>query len=316
MQRQDSSAYEFIVEEEGARLDIFLKRHLPQFSRSFIQKLVKRGRVTVNGKILKTAYHVKRGDKVSIVVPSSPKLEIKPKSIPLDILWEDNGILVINKPSGMVVHPVAPYIRDDTLVNALLFHCNHLSQLGGILRQGIVHRLDKDTSGVMVAAKDDRTYLSLSMQFRKRLVKKLYLALVKGNPAEAEGRIETSIGRNPSDGRKMSRGGKSSREAITYYKVLRRWERWSLLELRPRTGRTHQIRLHLHSINCFLVGDKIYGGRMARDFPYRTERGMLHARVLGFFHPRRGDWMEFEAPLPEDMKRAIKYLEDIDVVKG
>jgi len=310
MRQQGKFSYEFIVEEEeGKRLDLFLKESLPQFSRSFIQKLIRKGKVTVNGKTSKTAYHIKKGDEVSISIPSLPELKVEARPIPLDVLWEDEEILVINKPAGMLVHPVLPYVRDDTLVNALLFHCAHLSQVGGILRQGIVHRLDKDTSGVMVIAKDDRSHLSLATQFRKRVVKKVYVALVRGRPPEDEGRIELPIGRNPQDGRKMSIGGKFSREAITHYRVLKEWKRWSLLELYPKTGRTHQIRLHLHSINCFLVGDKIYGGKMAKDFPYRVERGMLHARTLGFFHPQRGEWMEFEAPLPEDMKRAINCLD-------
>jgi len=264
----------FVVErEEGVRLDVFLKSNLPQFSRSFIQRLINKGKVTVNGKVSKSAHPVKRGDEISVVIPSSLRLEVRPRPIPLDILWEDDKLLVVNKPPGMLVHPTS-YEQEDTLVNALLFHCQRLSQLNGVLRQGIVHRLDRDTSGVMVIAKDDCTHLALANQFQKREVKKIYLALVRGRPPQGKGRIE-----------------------------------WSLVELHPRTGRTHQIRLHLRCINCFLIGDRVYGKRMAQDFPYRARRGMLHAKILGFFHPERREWMEFEAPLAEDMEQAINYLE-------
>jgi len=303
-------AQKFVVErEEGVRLDVFLKSNLPQFSRSFIQKLINKGKVTVNGKVSKSAHPVKRGDRISVVVPSSVRLEVEARPIPLDVLWEDDKLLVVNKPPGMLVHPTPSYKGEDTLVNALLFHCDRLSQLNGILRQGIVHRLDKDTSGVMVIAKDDYTHLALTAQFQKRVVKKVYLALVRGRPPRDEGMIDAKIGRNPRNGKKMAIEGKFSREAITHYRVLKNWGKWSLIELYPRTGRTHQIRLHLNFISCFLIGDRVYGERKGQDFPYRVRRGMLHAKILGFFHPRRREWMEFEAPLPDDMKKAIDYLE-------
>lgn len=303
-------AQKFVVErEEGVRLDVFLKSNLPRFSRGFIQRLIASGKVTVNEKVSKRAYPVKRGDRINLVIPPSVRLEVKARPIPLDVLWEDDKLLVVNKPPGMLVHPTPSHKEEDTLVNALLFHCEHLSQLNGILRQGIVHRLDRDTSGAMVIAKDNCTHLSLVAQFQKREVKKVYLALARGRPPQDEGIIEARIGRNPRNGKKMAIEGKGSREAITHYRVRKNLGKWSLIELHPRTGRTHQIRLHLNSIGCFLIGDGVYGKRMGQDFPYKVGRGMLHAKILGFFHPQRRKWMEFEAPLPEDMKKAINYLD-------
>ena len=308
MMLMDNSVYQFLVKEEKrVRTDIFLKSQLPFFSRSFIQELIRKGKVLVNGRVGKQAYLLRKGDRVRIEVLSFPQLTLVPEPIPLDILWEDSYLLVVNKSSGMSVHPVS-FKQRGTLVNALLYHSPHLSKVGGILRQGVVHRLDKNTSGVMVVAKDDYTHLALAAQFRKRVVKKIYLALARGEPAQDKGIIEMRIGRNPAGGKKMSREGKFSREAITHYQVLKQWEKWCLLELRPLTGRTHQIRLHLHSINCLLVGDKLYGGKKWQDFPCKIERGMLHAKSLGFFHPREKKWMEFEALLPLDMKEAIEVV--------
>lgn len=305
----ENISYQFLVEEEErVRTDCFLKSRLPSLSRSFIQELIQKGKVFVNDGVGKQAYLLKKGDRVRIDVPSSPQSAlVLPEPIPLDILWEDSYLLVVNKPAGMSVHPVS-FKQRGTLVNALLYHCSHLSKVGGILRQGIVHRLDKDTSGAMVVAKDDCTHLALAAQFRKRVTKKRYLALARGKPSEDKGIIETKIGRSPAGGKKMSTGGKFSREAVTHYQVLKQWENWCLLELRPLTGRTHQIRLHLHSINCFLVGDKLYGGKKWQDFPGKVERAMLHAKSLGFFHPREKKWMEFEASLPLDMKQAIEVV--------
>jgi len=303
-----NSSHHFLAkEEERIRTDIFLKKQLPHLSRSFIQKLIQKGKVLINEEVKKQDYLLKKGDKVRIDIPPSPQAVVTAEPIFLDILWEDSYLLVVNKPAGMLTHPVS-FEQRNTLVNALLYHCSHLSQVGGVLRQGIVHRLDKDTSGVMVIAKDDYVHLALMAQFRKRVIKKTYLALARGKPVQNKGIIEVRIGKSPANGKKMSREGKLSREAITHYWVLKRWGKWCLLKLHPLTGRTHQIRLHLQSINCFLVGDSLYGGKKWRDFPCRIERSMLHAFTLGFFHPRREKWMEFKAPLPSDMRRAINCL--------
>jgi len=301
-------ACSFRVEaEKKLRLDLFLKNNLPYLSRSFIQGTIQRGEVKVDGELREQDYSLQRGEIVTLTLSSPIKMEVKPEAISLDILWEDESLVVVNKPPGMLVHPTSSQTK-GTLVNALLHHSPRLSTLGGWERRGIVHRLDKDTSGAMVVAKDDHTHLALASQFRKRIVKKIYLALVQGNPPQDEGRIATRIERSSRSGIKMSVKGRGGREAITEYKVLKKWEDSSLLKLHPLTGRTHQIRLHLHSINCYLAGDKLYGGKKGRNFPYPAKRSMLHARALGFFHPGKRDWMEFTAPLPRDMKEAMEFL--------
>jgi len=307
----NNSCYWFLVKEkESARIDLFLKKQLPHLSRSFIQELIQKNKILVNEQTKEQDYLLKKGDRVKIDIPSSSRPTITAEPISLNVLWEDSYLLIVNKPAGMLTHP-ATFEQKGTLVNALLYYCPHLSRVGGILRQGIVHRLDKDTSGVMVIAKDDYIHLALAAQFRKRVTQKTYLALARGKPVRDKGTIEVRIGRSPTIGKKMSREGKFSRDAITRYQVLRQWEEWCLLRLHPLTGRTHQIRLHLQSINCFLVGDSLYGGKRWHDFPCRIERPMLHALVLGFFHPKKEKWMEVKAPLPSDMKEAINCLEEM-----
>ena len=308
-----NSYYSFSVKgKEGARIDLFLKKQLPHLSRSFIQELIQEDRVLVDEQTKEQDYLLKKGEEVKINVPhpAPPRLNISAEPIVLDVLWEDRSLLVVNKPAGMLSHP-ATFYQKGTLVNALLHHCPRLSGVAGVLRQGIVHRLDKGTSGVMVVAKDDYTHLALAAQFRKRVTRKIYLALAKGNPVRDKGIVEARIGRSSSNGKKMSIGGRSCREAVTHYQVVRQSGGWCLLRLHPLTGRTHQIRLHLQSINCFLVGDSLYGGKKWEDFPIRAERPMLHALTLGFFHPKKGKWMELEAPLPPDIGKAISYLEQM-----
>lgn len=311
--------FDFTVEnKKGERLDLFIKKKFPHLSRSFIQRLIVEGKVFVEGRALKPAYPLKGGEKIRVIFPPPRELSLRGECICLDILWEDDFLLVVNKPAGMLTHPTR-FGQRGTLVNALLFHCPYLSQVGGPLRQGIVHRLDKDTSGLLVIAKDDSTHLALGEEFKRRIVEKVYLALVRGKPPQEEGSIEAQIGRSPRKGIRMSLKGKNPRQARTDYRLLKEWGKWSLLELSPKTGRTHQIRLHLHCINCFLIGDPFYGGKGGRDFPGEVKRGMLHAQKLGFFHPQRKEWMEFEAPLPQDMREAIDYLDKIgreNEVKG
>ena len=302
--------YYFKVREgKKERVDSFLKHSLSSFSRNFIQQLIESKKVTVNTRVVKRSYSLKKGDKVRVSIPSPPLLTVPAEPIPLDIIWEDDDLLVVNKPSGMVVHPTS-YRQKGTLVNALLYHTHSLSKLSGPLRRGIVHRLDKDTSGALVVAKNDLTHIALTAQFKKREVKKVYLALVRGKPSHKEGLINLRIGRSPKSGIKMVREGKLAREALTRYKTLKEWGKWSLIQLHPLTGRTHQIRVHLQSINCFLLGDRLYGGKKRREFPLPLQRAMLHSKSLGFFHPKSGEWMEFEAPLPNDMKAIIKFLEN------
>ena len=306
--KKSAEHHRILVEKGGRRLDVFLKEHFSNFSRSFIKKLIGQGRITVNSKVEKPSYLLKRGDSIEVVVPCEEELSVVAEPIELNIIFEDEHLIVVNKPSGMTVHPV--YLgQKGTLVNALLYYTKNLSQLGGPLRPGIVHRLDKDTSGIMVVAKTDVSHLALAMQFRKREVEKRYLALVRGKPSKPQGIIDVKIGRKKKGGIKRVIEGECAREAVTSYKVLKNWKKWSLLEVHPLTGRTHQIRIHLKMLNCFLIGDRLYGGKLARDFPVKVERAMLHSRILGFFHPIKKEWMRFEAPLPQDMKEIIDYLE-------
>ncbi|MBE0477799.1 RluA family pseudouridine synthase [Candidatus Aerophobetes bacterium] len=303
------------AQEGKRRLDIFLHQRFPQFSRSFIQKIIHQGKVVVGKKLMqKPSYILKSGDEIDITIPHVEEEFPSAESLPVHILFEDDFLLVLNKAGGMTTHPVHPQQR-GTLVNALLYHTKRLSGVGGILRPGIVHRLDKETSGVMLVAKTDPAHIALSCQFKKREIKKRYLALVKGKPSLCEGTVELEIGRHPIYRTKMVSGGECAREALTSYKLLKSWKNWSLLEVYPLTGRTHQIRVHLKSLNCHLVGDRLYGGKPGRDFPLPVSRCMLHSKFIGFFHPEEKKWMEFEAPLPPDMKEIINYLEREYAVK-
>lgn len=303
------------VEEGGRRLDVFLKGFFPQLSRNFLQRLIHQGQVTVNHQVERPSHLLKMGDEVKITVSPTKKVAVSSQPLPLDILFEDDCLIVVNKPAGMVTHPVSPG-QKETLVNALLHHTQRLSRTGGSMRPGIVHRLDKDTSGAVVVARTDFVHLALSIQFKKREVEKKYLALVRGRPSPAEGIVDIKIGRNPKHRTKMVQDGKLAREAVTHYKTLKSWGSWSLLEVHPLTGRTHQIRVHLKWLNCFLIGDSLYGGKVVRDFPLPVNRCMLHAAFIGFFHPVKKQWVEFEAPIPSDMEKIINYLEKEYETKG
>lgn len=298
--------------EENQRLDIYLSRKDLGLSRSWIQKLISSGKIKVNNAVVKPSYKVRVGDSIAVTIPKPKPLKIEPEKIPLNILYEDRDLMVVNKPRGMVVHPGAG-VNSDTLVNALLYHCKDLSGIGGTLRPGIVHRLDKDTSGVLVVAKNDFTHLALSKQFKERKVNKRYIALVKGRVSREQGKIEAPIGRHPVKRKKMAAGARRAREAITSYKVLERFEDFTLLEAAPKTGRTHQIRVHLSHIGHPIVGDVKYGGRIGLRIKGQGSREaianlggqLLHAQTLGFVHPRTKEYMEFNAPLPGDMKKII-----------
>lgn len=298
-----------VEKDEGKRLDVFLKGVYSNLSRSYIQKLIHQKKIVVNEIEVKPSYILRKGDKVKVAFSIQKESPLVPQSIPLNIIYEDSALLVLNKPPGIITHPTREG-QKNTLVNALLYYSPHLSSLGGSLRPGILHRLDKDTSGVMVVAKTDEAHLVLSVQFKKREVKKKYLALVRGIPPQEEGRVDLKIDKSSRWGVKRISQEQSARYAITSYKLLKSWnKKWSLMELFPLTGRTHQIRVHLKALHCFLIGDRIYGGKPGKDFPLLVSRGMLHARLLGFFHPIKKRWMEFEAPVPEDMQNAIDYLE-------
>ncbi len=282
------------------RIDRHLVTALPELSRSRIQQLIRSGSVRLNGAITRPHQLVRTGDQIELTNPPPEKIETRPEAIPLEILFEDDDLIVINKPAGMTVHPGAGH-HEHTLVNALLHHCSTLSGIGGKERPGIVHRLDKETSGCLVAAKNDIAHRELSKQFATRTVEKIYLALVAGKLRKQTGVIEEKIGRHPVQRKRMSVSSPRGREARTEYRVLRLNEQASLIECRLHSGRTHQIRVHLHHLGHPVLGDKIYGLRFAKNFP----RQMLHAWKLGFRHTRTGERKNFEAPLPDDFEQAI-----------
>jgi 23S rRNA pseudouridine1911/1915/1917 synthase len=279
----------------GMRLDRFLADELPHFSRSRLQALIREGHVTLNETGARSREILRTGDTIRLVEPPPEKIATEPQNIPLDVLFEDEDLLVINKPAGMVVHPGAGN-TSRTLVNALLAHCRTLSGIGGKERPGIVHRLDKETSGCLVVAKNDATHQSLSRQFAERTVQKIYLALVAGTMRKAHGVIDADIGRHPKHRQRMAVTRQRGRSARTDYRVVRSRGGISLVECVLHTGRTHQIRVHLHHLGHPVLGDKVYGRTRANEFP----RQMLHAWKLGFTHPGTGKRLDFEAPLPED----------------
>ena len=300
-----ATTIELLVPKKSARLrlDVFLARELTGFSRSRIQQLIRAGFVKLNGKHARPRDLVRTGDHIDLTEPPPEKIDNRPEPIPLEILFEDDDLIVINKPAGLVVHPGAGH-REHTLVNALLHHCPTLSGIGGKERPGIVHRLDKDTSGCLVVAKNDEAPRGLSSQFATRTVEKIYLALVAGKLRKSAGVVEASIGRHPVHRKRMSVISRRGRAAKTEYRVLRCSDEVSLVECRLHSGRTHQIRVHLHHLGHPVLGDKVYGTRPAKDF----SRQMLHAWKLGFEQPRTKEWKNFEAPLPEDFEDAAKAL--------
>ncbi len=294
----DSDAHE-------QRLDVFLTANVQAVTRSFIQRLITEGQACVNGKIrTKTGYSLTVGDFVQLKLPEPVCSEVSPEAIPLDILFEDDQMAVINKARGMVVHPAAGNQR-GTLVNALLSHCQDLSGINGVIRPGIVHRLDKDTSGVMLVAKTDQAHVSLAEQIKAHTAGRMYLAVVHGNFAQEEGRIEGAIGRNPKDRKKMSIVHQGGKAAVTHFKVLERIGRFSLLSCALETGRTHQIRVHLSSIGHPVVGDPKYG---PTPTGFSIKGQALHSSQIHFKHPRTDEEMTFSAALPQDMLDLLEKL--------
>lgn len=296
------------------RLDVFLRGCFPGLSRGTIQRLIEEGEIRVNGQIIKATHHPRAGEQIQIHWPEAKPSVSQPEDIPLKILFEDEDLLVLNKPPGLVVHPAAGH-EEHTLVNALLYHCHgHLSGIGGVARPGIVHRLDKDTSGCLVVAKNDRTHLALSAQFAQRGVRKIYHALVCGAMTTSSGEIRAGIARHPNHRKRMAVTEGAGRDAWTSYRVLCRLVASTFIETELHTGRTHQIRVHLQYIGFPLVGDETYGkrqnARLTELTGYSAERQMLHASKLAFTHPRTSEEMRFEAELPEDFRNAIAALRD------
>lgn len=290
--------------EQGLRMDVLLARRFPELSRSHLQKLITDGLVTVNGKLTKSNYKTQAADQIKIIFPEAKPVEITAEAIPLDILYEDNDIIVINKPRGMVVHPAAGNYA-GTLVNALLEHCKDLSGINGEIRPGIVHRLDKDTSGVMVVAKNDRAHIDLAEQIKHRTASRKYLAIVHGTIAEEQGIINAPIGRHPSDRKKMAVTFSNSKEAVTRFRVIERFINHTLVECKLQTGRTHQIRVHMQYIGHPVVGDPKYGPEKKR---FAISGQALHSAELSLKHPITGEEMLFSAPVPPDMAAILVQL--------
>lgn len=312
------TTHKFIASAEDAstRLDIFLAGKLPELTRSRIKTLLEDGRALINGKAAKTGLKLKGTEEVTISVPEPEAGSISPEEVRLEVIYDDNDVVVINKPPDMTVHPGAGR-PTGTLVNALLGMKKPLAPTGGPLRPGIVHRLDKDTSGVLVIARNDKSYHSLVAQFKDRRTSRKYLALVWGAMKTDKGTIDMAIGRDSVHRKKISTNARVKKEAVTKYKVLKRYPLISLLEIKLETGRTHQIRVHLSEVKHPVVGDQVYGKRAvppalpkeAADRLKGIKRQMLHAATLGFTHPSTGEWMEFTAPPPADMKELIEALE-------
>ena len=305
--------------ETGHRLDTVIVARLPSLSRSSASRLIRAGRITVNGLTKKSGYLTKLGDVIRSEIPSPEPITCRPEAIPLFILYEDRDMIVLNKPPGLVVHPGAGH-KSRTLVNALLFHCPDLEGVGGGLRPGIVHRLDKDTSGTLVVAKNDMAHKSLSRQFKNRQVQKRYLALVYGEMKESAGVIDLPTGRHPTNRKKMSTESRRSRCTETCWKIEEPFFGVTLLEIELKTGRTHQVRVHCAAIGHPVVGDATYGGKRRwkelapgpmQHVLKAIRRQMLHAWRLSFVHPSTGQWMTFESPLPKDMASVLESLRSL-----
>lgn len=302
----DIVTFQIEAEQEGARIDSFLAGELDSLSRSYIQKILKSGGVTVNEKAVKSNYKVQEGDLIRLEIPQEQEPDIKPENIPLSVLYEDDDVLVVDKPKDMVVHPAAGHY-EHTLVNAIMYHCaGNLSGINGVLRPGIVHRIDKDTTGALVICKNDKAHQCLAEQLAVHSITRKYRAIVQGYFSEDAFTIEGDIGRHPTDRKKMAMNVKNGKPAVTHVKVLERLKGYSYVECQLETGRTHQIRVHLSTKGHPLLGDTVYGPAKPA-FP-GLQGQTLHAMVLGFRHPTTGEYLECTAPLPEYFEKLLRKL--------
>ena len=290
---------------DGKRIDQCLAASFSDCSRSFLQKLLKDGKVSINGKTQKASSKVAAGDAVLVLLPEPEELNVEPENIPLDILYEDDDLLVVNKPKGMVVHPAAGH-SSGTLVNALMYHCkDSLSGINGVLRPGIVHRIDMDTTGSLIVCKTDMAHKVIAAQLKEHSIHRCYRAIVHGVIKEDSGVIDAPIGRNPTDRKKMAINEQNGKRAVTHFKVLKRFRQFTYIECELETGRTHQIRVHMASLQHPLLGDSVYGPAKS---PYKLQGQTLHAMTIGFIHPSTGEYMEFSAPLPAYFEELLHKL--------
>lgn len=293
------------IEHEDQRIDRYLTEMLPEQSRSFFQKLIRDGFVMVNHIIVKVNYRLKTGDVIEIDIPDAVPTEIVPENIPLDILYEDDDLLIVNKPKGMVVHPAVGH-STGTLVNAVMYHCQgNLSGINGEIRPGIVHRIDKDTTGSLIICKNDEAHRNIAEQIKEHSVTRRYVGVVAGTFSEESGTVEGAIGRHPNDRKRMTINEKNGKPAVTHYRVLQTLKGASFMEFELETGRTHQIRVHMASISHPLLGDTVYGNSKN---PYKLQGQALHARTIGFIHPTTGEYIEVSAPIPEYMTELVRKL--------
>jgi len=297
---------EYLVEknEEGLRLDVFINKRLTEKSRAAIQKLISDSFIKVNGKSERASYKVKELNCIEVTIPELEKLKVEAQDIPIEIIYEDNDLAVINKPKGMVVHPACGN-DSGTLVNALLFNCSNLSGINGVIRPGIVHRIDKDTSGVLVVAKNDKAHIKLSEQLKNHTMNRIYYALVYGEIKNISGKIDAAVGRHKTDRKKMSVVTKGGKNAVTHFEVIERFNGYSFIKVKLETGRTHQIRVHMAYIGYPLVGDDIYGSKKQK---MDIKGQLLHAAILGFDHPTTGEYMEFETKMPAEFTEILEKL--------
>ena len=302
-----TESFEVQFEQEGERLDKFLSTIYPDFSRAFFQKLIKNQKVWVNDQNQKASFPVHTDDLVKIEIPDAVETTIVPEDIPLDILYEDQDLLIVNKPKGMVVHPSAGHYT-GTLVNAIMYHCkDSLSGINGEIRPGIVHRIDMDTTGSLIVCKNDEAHVDIAQQIKEHSVNRIYVGIVCGNVKDDEGTIEGPIGRHPIERKKMAINEKNGKPAVTHYKVLERFGNYTYMQFKLETGRTHQIRVHMASIGHPLLGDALYSSNRST---FKNLQGQtLHAQTIGFIHPKTGEYMEFSAPLPEYFKKLLSILQ-------
>ena len=297
--------FEITPEMEGERIDKCISNYVETLSRSYIQKIIKEGKAYINDAPVKSNYKVRVDDKVQFTIPDCEEPDIPPQDIPLDIIYEDKDVLIVNKPKNMVVHP-APGHYEGTLVNAIMYHChNDLSGINGVLRPGIVHRIDKDTTGSLIICKNDEAHRKIAEQLKEHSITRKYRAIVYGRISNDEGVVDAPIGRHPTDRKKMAINERNGKPAITHYKVLERFEKNTYIECQLETGRTHQIRVHMTSIGHPLLGDEVYGNAKC---PFKLEGQTLHAMTIGFIHPSTNQYVEYEAPLPEYFERLLQIL--------
>lgn len=297
----------YIVNDElqNIRIDKYLSSLFDDTSRTYIQKLVKDGNILVNGNVCKSNYKLQSGDEIDVTIPDPVVADIKPEDLPLDIIYEDSDVLIVNKGKDMVVHP-APGHYSGTLVNAIMFHCSdNLSQINGVMRPGIVHRIDKDTTGALIICKNDISHNFIAEQLKVHSITRKYVGIVQGIVKDDEGVIDAPIGRHPINRKEMAINHKNGKEAVTHYKVLKRFNKYTYVEFQLETGRTHQIRVHMASIHHPLLGDEVYNHNKS---PYKLQGQCLHAKTIGFVHPTTKEYVEFEAPLPEYLKHLLDVM--------